>query len=149
MLGLILCVALLAATAATTVVVTRVDEGHALAGLFGDSARERVIAERTARLIADAESQVRLASFADSLAAKAWKGVPVAITRTSRRWSRWTFADGSAWMVRHRHHAPANLRRLIVAGASYAGGVVGVDAYGPGGGCPASVLEVTDALTTA
>lgn len=146
MLGVVLF-ALVAVTGASVVAaLLRVDEDHALAGLLGDPARELVIAKRAARLLHGAESVVRLAEFTGALAGHAWNGMPLVISRRSARWSEWSFADGSRWMVRHERRPPKQRRRMIVASATSTRRGLAVDAYGAGGACPEEVVVVTDAV---
>jgi len=143
-LGVFLLLAACTVGAMVIPMLVRMDEAHALSGLFGEPARETVIARISARVIQAAESQVRLARFVDALRAKAWAGEPFAIRRRSAGWCEWSFADGTRWLVRHRRRPPRELRRLIVAEATSAPCGAAVDAYGPGGGSPEDILEITD-----
>lgn len=145
MLGVALFVVLAAAGAASLVPALRIDEEHALAGLFGDAERERVIARRAIALLERAEALVRLAAFDEVLRTKAWKGVPLMVSRVSPRWSEWTFADGARWLVRHRGRAPKRRGRLVVAHATATRAGLAVEAYGPGGESADATLEITDA----
>ena len=142
-----LFLALMAGGAVLMPAVFRIDEGHALAGLFGEPERESAIARRTVRVLEAAESVVRLAGFNDALRQYAWNGMPLAIHRRSARWSEWAFDDGSRWLVRHVRRAPREQRRVIVAGATSTRRGLAVDTYGPGGGSPQHILDVTDAVT--
>lgn len=127
--------------------VCRLDERHALAGLFGEPARERVIASRAAEVLEEAATILRLAAFAETLRRLAWDGVPMAMHRCTGGWSEWTFADGSSWRVRHTGRHPRRRRRVIVAGTTASRQGVEVDAYGAGGAYPETTVQVTDAVS--
>ena len=145
MLGVLLFLAVAAVGVAVLPAFVRLDEGHALAGLFGEPERDRVIAARSARVVESAEEVVRLARFREALGRVAWNGVPMAIRRVSSRWSEWTFADGTRWLVRHARRPPKFRRRVIVASATDTEHGVAVDAYAPGNGAGEEVMEITDA----
>ncbi|MGH9178568.1 MAG: hypothetical protein ACRD0N_08445 [Acidimicrobiales bacterium] len=122
--------------------VRRVNERHALAGLFGEPERDRVVSLRATALIHDAERSVRLGRFRDRLSQHAWNGSVLRVRRVPGGATIWSFGDGSVWRV--RQDSPAQLRRCIVEEAVETPAGMGVRVYVP---CSYSeaVLHVQDA----
>lgn len=123
--------------------VRRVNEGHALAGLFGEPERERVVSRRATALVQAAERSLRLSRFRDRLSQHAWKGSVLRVARLPGGITIWSFGDGSVWRV--RQESPAELTRCIVEDAVETPDGMGVRVYVPCSYAEA-VLNVEDAL---
>ncbi len=121
-----------------------VKEAHALAGLFGEPARNEVVDGRAPTVLRSAERSLRLASFRERLSVHAWKGTVLRLDPASDGRTAWTFGDGRVWHVRQRTKVPASLRRCIVFRATEIPDGMGVAVYTPRS-CSEVMLDLWDA----
>jgi hypothetical protein len=148
-LGVILVVVLLAAAAPVGVRWTRhAADAHALAGLFGEPERDRVIEDRSAAVIAGAELCLRLEEFAESARRDAWSGTPIRLHRRSSSWCEWSHPDGSVWQVNLSRRSPRCLRKVVVASADTTPNGVAIRAYQPRTRFTSITLDIRDVRTT-
>ena len=134
MLLVLIAVVVGLSVAGIAVSVPHVREEQVRQGLFGEPAREGLIARWVNAVVDLAEREVRLAYFRGSLRARMWEGTTAEITRPHPGGvARLRFASGEVWLVDLTRATPRWARRVVVRSVEERGTNLHLQVYVPGG----------------